>query len=133
MRLRNESDDLAKSVLMLSVQIFGVKNSSETRAAERFFKERRVAIHFVDLKQKPMAAGEINRFLSKFGLQAMLDSNGKAFADAGLKYLRLPEPELLARIEREPRLLKLPLIRGGKLLSIGEDAETWKAMTAAPA
>lgn len=118
---------------MLSVQIFGVKNSSETRAAERFFKERRVAIHFVDLKQKPMAAGEINRFLSKFGLQAMLDSNGKAFADAGLKYLRLPEPELLARIEREPRLLKLPLIRGGKLLSIGEDAETWKAMTAAPA
>ena len=36
------------------VQIFGVKNSQATRAAERFFKERRATIQFVDLKQKPM-------------------------------------------------------------------------------
>lgn len=116
----------------LSVQIFGVKNSSETRAAERFFKERRIAIHFVDLKQKPMSAGEINRFVSKFGLQAMLDREGKPYVEAGLQYLRMPDPELLRRIEAEPRLLKLPLIRGGKLLSIGEDAATWKAMAEKP-
>ncbi len=118
---------------MLSVQIFGVKNSAGTRAAERFFKERRIAIHFVDLKQKPMAAGEINRFITKFGLQAMLDREGKAFAEAGLQYLRVPDPELLQRIERTPGLLKLPLIRGGKSLSIGEDPETWKAMATDPA
>ena len=118
---------------MLSVQIFGVKNSSGTRAAERFFKERRIAIHFVDLKQKPMAAGEINRFIAKFGLQAMLDREGKAFADAGLQYLRVPDAELLQRVERAPALLKLPLIRSGKFLSIGEDPETWKAMATAPA
>lgn len=117
---------------MLSVQIFGVKSSQETRAAERFFKERRVSIHFVDLKQKPMAAGEINRFISKFGLQSLLDTEGKAFAESGLKYLRVPDSDLIARIEREPKLLKLPLIRGGKLLSVGEDAETWKAMAVAP-
>jgi len=115
-----------------SVQIFGVKNSSETRAAERFFRERRVAIHYVDLKQKPMAAGEINRFIAKFGLQAILDREGKAFVDAGLQYLRMPDPDLLRRIEVEPRLLKLPLIRGGKLLSIGEDTATWKAMAEKP-
>ena len=47
---------------MVNVQIFGVKNSQETRAAERFFKERGVKIHLVDLKQKPMAPGEIRRF-----------------------------------------------------------------------
>ena len=41
---------------MVSVQIFGLKNSQATRAAERFFKERRVTIHMVDLKQKPLAA-----------------------------------------------------------------------------
>jgi arsenate reductase len=38
---------------MLNVQIFGVKNSNATRAAERFFKERRVEIHLVDLKRSP--------------------------------------------------------------------------------
>jgi arsenate reductase (glutaredoxin) len=112
----------------LSVQIFGVKNSQATRAAERFFKERRIAIHMVDLKQKPMAPGEIKRFMDRFGLAGILDVEGKAYLDAGLKYLRLADSELLGRIEREPRLLRLPLIRGGNRLSVGEDEETWKAM-----
>jgi arsenate reductase-like glutaredoxin family protein len=72
----------------LSVQIFGLKNSPATRAAERFFKERRVTIHMVDLKQKPMAPGEIKRFIERFGLMGLLDSDGKACLDAGLKYLQ---------------------------------------------
>ena len=114
----------------VSVQIFGVKNSQETRAAERFFKERRVTIHMVDLKQKPMSAGEIRRFIERFTFAGLLDSEGKAYVDAGLKYYRLSDPELLARIEKDPKLLKLPLIRGGKVLSIGHDEDAWKAMLA---
>lgn len=117
---------------MLSVQIFGLKNSQTTRAAERFFKERRVQIHFVDLKQKPMSPGEINRFIQRFGLQGVVDSEGKAWEDAGLKYLRVSDTELLGRIEREPRLLRLPLIRSGNHLAIGQDEAGWKAMLAAP-
>jgi arsenate reductase-like glutaredoxin family protein len=111
-----------------SVQIFGLKNSTATRAAERFFKERRVAIHMVDLKQKSMAPGEIKRFTERFGLAGLLDSDGRAYTDAGLKYYKLSDAELLARIERDPALLRLPLVRGGKLLSIGHDEAVWKAM-----
>lgn len=113
---------------MQIVQIFGVKNSAATRAAERFFKERRVAIQLVDLKVKPMAPGEIKRFVNRFGLPNLLDTESKSYADAGLKYLRLSDLELLARIEKEPKLLRLPLVRAAKLLSIGQDEETWKAM-----
>ena len=112
----------------LSVQIFGLKNSPATRAAERFFKERRVTIHMVDLKQRPMAPGEIKRFIERFGLMALLDTDGKAYIDAGLKYYKLSDAELLARIERDPNLLRLPLVRGGKLLSVGHQEDAWKAM-----
>jgi arsenate reductase-like glutaredoxin family protein len=115
----------------LSVQVFGLKNSSATRAAERFFKERRVTIHMVDLKQRPMAPGEIKRFIERFGLMALLDSDGKAYIDAGLKYYKLSDAELLARIERDPNLLRLPLVRAGKLLSVGHQEDAWKAMLAA--
>ena len=115
---------------MVSVQIFGVKNSQATRAAERFFKERRVAIHMVDLKQKPMSAGEIRRFIERFTVNGLLDSEGKAYIDAGLKYYKLSDAELLGRIEKDPKLLKLPLIRGGKVLSVGHDEDAWKAMLA---
>jgi arsenate reductase (glutaredoxin) len=116
---------------MQNVQIFGVKNSQATRAAERFFKERSVPIQLIDLKQKPMAPGEIKRFVDRFGLSGLLDTEGKPYSDGGLKYLRTTDAELLARIENEPRLLRLPLVRGANKLSIGHDETGWKAMAEA--
>jgi arsenate reductase len=115
---------------MLNVQIFGVKNSTATRAAERFFKERRVAIQFVDLKKKPMAPGEIKRFVDRFGLDQLLETAGAAYIDAGLQYLKMPEAELLQRIERDPKLIRLPLVRSANRLTIGHDEAGWKAMLA---
>jgi arsenate reductase (glutaredoxin) len=123
---------LAQSNCMVTVQIFGLKGSNATRAAERFFKERRTAIQIVDLKRKPMAPGEIKRFIQRFGLAELLDSEGKTYLDEGLKYLKLSDAELLGRIERNPRLLRLPLVRAGQRLSIGHDESAWKAMLAAP-
>jgi arsenate reductase-like glutaredoxin family protein len=116
---------------MVGVQIFGLKNSQATRAAERFFKERRVVIQFVDLKQKAMARGEIKRFVDRFGLAGLLDAEGKAYVDAGLKYLKMGDAQLLEWIEREPSLLRLPLVRAGNRLSVGHDEASWKEMLAA--
>ena len=116
---------------MVSVQIFGVKNSPAARAAERFFKERSIAIHFVDLKQKPMSPGEIRRFVERFTLTGIVDSEGKAWTDAGLKYMKMSDSELLAKIEREPGLLRLPLVRCANRLSVGHDQEAWKSMAQA--
>lgn len=113
---------------MANVQIFGVKSSNATRAAERFFKERKIAFQMVDLKQKAMAPAEIKRFVDRFGLAALLDTESSTYADAGLKYLRVSDSEMLRRIEQEPKLLKLPLVRAGKLVSVGQDEAAWNAM-----
>ena len=113
---------------MLNVQIFGLKNSQATRAAERFFKERRVPVQSVDLKVKPMALGEIRKFIERFGLAGLLDQDGKAYIDAGLKYLKVSDAEMLERIERDPKLLRLPLVRASNRFSIGHDEAAWKEM-----
>ena len=115
---------------MVNVQIFGVKSSRSTRAAERFFKERRIAIQFVDLNQRPMAAGEIRRFIDRFGLSELLDREGKSYVDAGLQYLKISDSELQAKIERHPNMLRLPLVRSGNRLSIGQDESSWSEMAA---
>jgi arsenate reductase-like glutaredoxin family protein len=117
---------------MVDIQIFGLKSSQPTRAAERFFKERRAPIQFVDLKQKPMSRGEIKRFVGRFGLHALLDTEGKAYSEAGLKYLKLSDIELLERIERNPALLRMPLVRCANRLAIGQDEEAWKAVLTPP-
>jgi arsenate reductase-like glutaredoxin family protein len=113
---------------MQNVQIFGLKNSQETRAAERFFKERRALIHLVDLAHKPMSPGEIKRFVDRFGILGLLDAEGKVYADSGLKYLKVSDAELLGKLEQQPKLLRLPLVRCGKRLSIGRDENGWAQM-----
>jgi arsenate reductase len=107
----------------MTIQIFGVKNSQATRAAERFFKERRATIQLVDLQRKPMSTGEIKRFIDRFTLAALVDRENPS-----IKYLRLSDAELLAKIERDPKLLHLPLVRSAKILSIGHDEASWKSM-----
>jgi arsenate reductase-like glutaredoxin family protein len=94
-------------------------------------KERRVALQVVDLNRKPISAREIRRFVQHFGWTGILDTEGKAYIEAGLKYLMLSESELIGRIERNAALLRLPLVRAGKLVSVGHDEASWKAMLCA--
>lgn len=114
-----------------SVQVFGTADSSATRAAHRFFKERRIAIHEVDLARKPIAPGELRRFVERLGARALADTECKAWRDAGLGYLRMTDDELVARLLVDRRLLLLPLVRGGNLVAAGRDEVGWTAIAAA--
>jgi arsenate reductase-like glutaredoxin family protein len=109
-----------------SVQVFGLDSDNATRAAIRFFKERRVAIHQVDLRRKPIAPGELRRFVERLGATALLDVEGAAYRDAGLAYMRLDETGIVERLLANPRLLRLPLVRYGTEVSAGRAESTWK-------
>ncbi len=63
--------------------MFGVRKSADTRAALRFFAERRVKTHFVDLQERPASIGELRRFAEEFGLQTLLDRESRRYADLG--------------------------------------------------
>jgi arsenate reductase-like glutaredoxin family protein len=115
-----------------TVQVFGLVDSQSTRAALRFFKERRFEIHFVDIRRKPIAAGELRRFTDRLGARALLDGEGRAAQDAGLAYLSLSEIELAERLLADQRLLRLPLVRFGTNVSAGRAESAWKAWLAGP-
>ncbi|MDA8237924.1 MAG: arsenate reductase [Chloroflexi bacterium] len=115
-----------------SVQVFGLVDSRPSRAALRFFRERRVAIHFVDLRRKPLAAGELRRFVERLGVRALVDEGAKPWRDAGLGYLRMDDAELAERLLADVRLLRLPLVRHGPAVTAGPAEATWKAWLAAP-
>lgn len=108
------------------IQVFGRADSQATRRAQRFFKERRMPISFVDLKKRPPAPGELKRFAQKFGSRALLDERAKAYQRGGLGYLTMGEAEVIERVAADPGLLRLPLVRYGTELTIGVDEETWK-------
>jgi arsenate reductase-like glutaredoxin family protein len=113
------------------VQVFGLVDSQPTRAALRFFRERRVAVHFVDLHRRPLAPGELRRFVERLGARALADEEGSAWRDAGLAYLRMDDDELASRLLADVRLIRLPLVRNGNAFSAGPAEATWKAWLAA--
>src|ERR1051325_2864030 len=114
----------------MEVQIFGVKKSADTRKALRFFAERRVKTHFVDLQERAASPGELRRFADKFGVEALLDRDSKRFADLGLQQAMYSPAYWLTRLADEPMLLKMPLVRSGSRLTIGPAETDWKAWLA---
>jgi arsenate reductase-like glutaredoxin family protein len=114
------------------IQVFGRNDSQATRRALRFFKERRMAISFVDLARRSPAPGELRRFSQRDGARALLDEEGKAYRDAGLGYLRMTDDEVFERLLADPRLLRLPLVRNGHEVTVGIDEEAWRGWQPRP-
>lgn len=110
----------------MEVQIFGVRKSADTRKALRFFSERRIKPHFVDLNQRAASRGELRRFVQKFGVEALVDREARRFRELGLGVAHLSEERWLEKLIEEPLLLRMPLVRSGDLLSIGAAEGTWK-------
>ena len=113
----------------MDIQIFGVRKSADTRKALRFFAERRVGTHFVDLMERPASKGELRRFADKFGIGSLLDTASRRFQELGLHHARMSDESWLEKLTIEPMLLKMPLVRNSNQLTIGVDETTWKKWT----
>lgn len=108
------------------VQVFGTRKSADTRKALRFFAERRIKTHFVDLTERAASPGELQRFVQKFGVGALVDRASLRFRDLGLNHARLSDEQWLQRLLDEPLLLRMPLVRNGSRLTIGSEEAVWR-------
>lgn len=113
----------------MEVQIFGVRKSPDTRAALRFFAERRIKVHFVDLLERAASKGELSRFAQKFGVPALLDRGSRRFAELGLAAAARSDERWLELLVEEPLLLKLPLVRFQRQLTVGAAESVWRSWT----
>jgi arsenate reductase-like glutaredoxin family protein len=110
----------------MTPQVFGTKKNADTRKALRFFAERRIQVHFVDLQERAASPGELKRFVQKFGMQSLVDRGSKRFAELGLAHAQLTEERWLQRLVDEPLLLRQPLVRWDNRLSIGPAEAEWR-------
>ena len=118
----------------MEVQVFGVKKSVDTRKALRFFSERRVKTHFMDLTERSMSDGELQRFIQRFGVDALVDRDSTRYEELGLRHSTVSAGRWVDRLIAEPTLLRLPLARRlGKPpdMTVGLSEATWRAWIAA--
>lgn len=111
----------------MNVQVFGFNDDADTRKALRFFAERRIAVHFVDLQQRPAARGELRRFQERLGATGLVNRESPRFRALGLHVSGDSPERLLERALVEPRLLRVPLVRSGTRVTVGHAPAEWQA------
>jgi arsenate reductase-like glutaredoxin family protein len=109
----------------MALQIFGTRKNSDTRKAERFFKERRVTYQFIDLAEKGISAGELRAVCKAVGRDVLVDTEGARFREKGLAHIEYdPEEEIL----KDPLLLRTPVVRNGRKAVVGADPKAWESL-----
>lgn len=107
----------------MNIQIIGTKNCSDTRKAERYFKERGIPFHHRDLNEKGLAKGELENITHVIQLEDLIDREGKQFKKRNLQYMVFNlEDELL----NDPLLFKTPIVRNGSDVTVGYEPDKWK-------
>ena len=113
--------------MALTIQLFGTKKCPDSRAAERFFKERGVQAHVIDLGQKAMSPGELRNVAARVGgFEALIDRAGKRYVDKGLKYAAPTGPRIEQILIADPLLLRTPIVRAGNRATVGYATEIWQ-------
>jgi arsenate reductase len=131
-RDRERRPAITRRSATVNVQIFGFTDDSDTRKAQRFFSERRIPTHFVDLDVRPASRGELRRFAERFGAAALVDRQSPRARALGLHVSGDSPERLLERALGEPRLLRVPLVRNGMYVTIGHAPEDWSRWVASP-
>ena len=110
----------------MNIQIFGTKKSSDTRKAERFFKERRIRFQSVDLKEKGLSKGEFQSVMKAVGgIDAMIDQDSR---DKDLLALinHISADDKADKVFENQTVLKMPIVRNGRAVTVGYEPDIWK-------
>lgn len=109
----------------MNVQIFGLKKCFNTQKTERYFKERKIKYQFIDLNQKGLSKGELESVKQTIGLNDLIDQKSKDYNRLNLN--RIGSASMRADILlNNPQLYKTPIVRNGKLATVGYEPEIWK-------
>lgn len=108
----------------MTIQIFGTPKCKRTRAAERFFKERKIRVQLVELTEQNLSPGEFDSIKRAVGLEAMIDPASKEYKRLGLQHLSF---DLEEKLKEYPLLLMTPIVRNGPQATAGAQPEIWKA------
>lgn len=109
---------------MMNIQVFGIKKCFDTQKAERYFKERKIKYQFVDLNQKEISKGELKSMKAAVGIDSLINSKAKEYNKLNLGLIRssdVKEDILL----NNPKLYKTPIVRNGKLATVGYEPLIW--------
>jgi len=116
----------------MNIQIFGKPKCSDTKKAERYFKERNIKFQFIDIVKYGLSKGEYESVksavggngASPLGMAALIDEKSKEYESQYMTHLA-SQDDAEERLLENPGMFKTPIVRNGKNATVGYKPEIW--------
>ena len=106
------------------VQLYFYKRDFETQKIERWFSERGIALHRVDLTRTRMGKRELEAMQRQIGLPPLINAQSKAWKECAAHYTQ-DETTIMDALLEDPRRMQLPIVRQGTFFSLGYQPNEW--------
>ena len=114
------------------IQIFGTAKCKVTRAAQRFFADRRIKVQFIEVREKGLSKGELTSVARAVGgMRALYASDSPRVTERGLQHLAPNEARIEELLADDPLLLRTPIVRDGKRAAVGAAEHIWRSFAEA--
>ncbi len=107
----------------MTIQIFGTPKCKDTRKAERFFKERGIKVHLVDLRERGVGPGELRSITQAIPVEELIDTEGKQYRKRNLQYMKF---DIIRELLEDPLLFRTPITRNGHKVTVGYAPDVWE-------
>ena len=109
----------------MNIQIFGKSKCFDSKKAERYFKERRIKYQYIDLIRYGFSPKEFDAVLRGVGgVDKLIDWDCKDDQVVQMRYMDDPVAKE-DKIYDNPKLIKSPVVRNGKQVTVGYCPEVW--------
>ncbi len=109
----------------MNIQIYVTKTNPDVLKAERFFKERKIAVQRVDIKKHRPGRRELELFARAAGsARALVDRRGMKALERPVAHMT-DNNLILSELMNDPMALVSPIVRNGQKVTVGVDEAVW--------
>ena len=107
------------------MQIIGHMKCRDTKKCFRWFSDRRIKYHFLDLAQRGLSPGEFESIARHYSWDQLINRSSKVWQEKGLEWMVFDKRE---KMLENPLLLLTPIVREGNKFAIGYKPEEWEIL-----
>ena len=109
----------------MNIQIFGKLKCLDTKKAERYFKERNIKFQFIDIAKYGLSKGEYESVKNAVGyVKTLINEKSKEYESQYITHLA-DQDDAERRLFENPGMFKTPIVRNGKMATVGYKPDIW--------
>ena len=108
------------------IQVYGIKTCDSVKKALTFFKTNAIDIQFTDFRKEPVTPQKIETWATQCELSILFNSKSRTYRDLELSKLNLSDTAKITWMQKEPLLIKRPVIEYHDKLVVGFNQTTYE-------